>query len=283
MRILVVGASSFIGWRVFQYLHMHTKYDITGTYYKNKKSDNLVYLDITNKVQIEQILNQFYPDVILWIAGSKNLKECERSLDFAKNINTYPIQNCIEVMIKNQFDTHFAFFSTDYIFDGIQGNFTDTDTPNPQTNYGISNNEAEKIILSSSVKYSIIRTSAVMGKNGTFFDWLLKSLSEEKKIELFDDIYFTPTPIQLLNENILNVIKHNIIGKIHICGNRKLSRFEFAAMIKKIYLQSSTILLPQHGEGKTQLFQSNLTLEPSLICIQKKSLEEYLNEEINHD
>ncbi|NCD10922.1 MAG: NAD-dependent epimerase/dehydratase family protein [Epsilonproteobacteria bacterium] len=283
MKILIIGASSFIGFRLFKFFKENILYEVVGTYFQNKKDDSFLKCDVTNKEDIKNILEVVQPDVILWVAGSKNLKECEASLEFAKQINTVPLQNCISYLEKIQSKSHLIFFSTDYIFDGWKGNFKDIDIPNPQTNYGLSNYLSEQIIHSSDIKNSIIRTSAVMGRGGTFFDWLLLALETEKTIEMFDDIYFSPTPIKFLIENIVNIIDQSLYGVFNICGSERLTRYEFASIVKTISTKFKANLVQSVGVNTMQVFQKDLSMVQSKIVLNNQTLFEYLKEEVLHD
>ncbi|MDX3959082.1 sugar nucleotide-binding protein [Aliarcobacter skirrowii] len=280
MKILIIGASSFIGFRLFKFFKENILYEVVGTYFQNKKDDSFLKCDITNKEDIKNILEVVQPDVILWVAGSKNLKECEASFDFAKMINTNPVQDCVDYLEKIEKKPHLIFFSTDYIFDGEKGNFSDLDTPNPKTNYGLSNYLSEKIIEASSIGYSIIRTSAVMGKGGTFFDWLLLSLKTEENLDMFSDIYFSPTPVKFLMENIANIVDRCLYGTFNICGSERLSRFTFASIVKTLNSEFKANLVASEGTNKTQIFQKDLSMIQSEIVINNKTLLEYLEEEI---
>lgn len=283
MKILIVGASGFIGFRVFQFFKENNLYEAVGTYFHNKKDEAFLRCDITNIEDIENTLKVVRPNVILWIAGSKNLKECEASLEYAKQINTIPLQNCINYLETAEKKSHLIFFSTDYIFDGEKGSFSDLDTPNPRTNYGLSNHLAEKIIENSSTNYSIIRTSAVMGKGGTFFDWLLSSLQREDNLEMFNDIYFSPTPMNFLIENVINIIDKNLYGTFNICGGERLSRFEFASIIQKLNNDYKASLIPSIGRNKMQAFQNDLSMVQSTMVLNNKIFFEYLKEEVSND
>ena len=283
MKILIIGASSFIGFRLFQFFKDNNRYEVVGTCFQNKKDEIFLKCDITNREDIENTLKIVQPDVILWVAGSKNLKECEEHLEFAKKINTIPLQNCINYLEASEMKSHLIFFSTDYIFDGEKGNFTDLDIPNPKTNYGLSNFLAEKLLAKSHLNYSIIRTSAVMGKGGTFFDWLLTSLKKEENLEMFDDIYFSPTPINLLIENIVNIIDKHLYGTFNICGSEKLSRFEFATIVKTLSYEFKADLVPSIGTNQMQTFQKDLSMEQSKMVVNNKTFFEYLKEEVSND
>jgi dTDP-4-dehydrorhamnose reductase len=283
MRILIIGASSFIGFRFFQYFKENNLYEVVGTYFQNKKDDAFLKCDITNIEDVENTLNITRPDVILWVAGSKNLKKCEESFEYAKRVNTIPVQSCVKLIEAYEKKPHLIFFSTDYIFDGCKGNFTDLDIPNPRTNYGLSNYLAEKTIFNSSINYSIIRTSAVMGKGGTFFDWLLSSLKKEENLEMFNDIYFTPTPVNFLIENIANIIDQHLFGTFNISGSQRLSRFEFASIVKTLSNEFKANIVSCVGANKMQSFQSDLSLKQSLVAVNKKTFLKYLMEEVSSD
>jgi len=283
MKILIIGASSFIGNRLYNYLIDNGNFCVKGTYYKNKKKTNLVYLDITDKQLIKTILNDEKPNVVLWIAGSKNLKFCESDIENAKRLNTYPISSYIEISKELNLKEHFIYLSTDYIFDGKKGSFSDADIPNPNTNYGISNYLAEKYIQHSHLFFSIIRTSAVMGVGGTFFDWITKELKKKQDIELFDDTYFSPTAIMFLVKNIMYIINNKEYGTFNICNEEKINRYEFVLKLKDLDKKFIANVLPVSAKFKNiPYFQNNLTMVPSVITLhcRDRNLMSYLKGEL---
>lgn len=282
MKILIVGASSFIGYRIFNDLIKHNNLQIQGTYYKNKKNSSFKYLDITSKLSIFKILNDFRPDVVVWIAGSKNLTFCEKNIENAKELNTYPIEKYVEISKKLNLKEHFIYFSTDYIFDGQRGRYSDTDAPNPSTNYGLSNYLAELLIQKSFLRFSIVRISAVMGRGGSFFDWAVEALKNKESIELFSDTYFTPTPIKLLIENVIYIIKNKRLGVFNICGKDRLNRYEFINILKSSDETFKADLIPTKVSKNMPYMQYDLSMAASNFCndLNNKDLVEYLIEEL---
>jgi len=288
-KISIIGASGFIGYRLYKYLIRFDNFEIKGTYNLNKKS-YLERVDITNKKSLQSYLLRETPDFILWIAGNKNIKGCEGDYNFAYNINTKPIEYLVDI-INNNYEIikpKILFFSADYVFDGDSGDYRDNDRPNPMTNYGKTNLVAEKVLEKSVIDYKIIRTAAVMGKGGTFFDWLLKIINEEKEIGLYSNTYFSPTPIEFLNENIKNIIINyeKIESKIiHIVGEKSLSRYEFASKLAKLIKKTMLNFYPQEANIEFSLFQRNLSLIQSdfIRKNQKKNLWEYIKEEVEND
>ena len=282
MVIAIIGASGFIGNRIFQALCSKKHFSLIGTYYKRKEQPEFIYLDVTSKELIEQFFVEYIPDLILWIAGSKNLNKCEDDWAYAYQINTQPIKDYYEIKKNLTLKSKLVYFSTDYVFDGLNGHYKDTDLVNPQTNYGLSNKLAEDIILNNSSFDLILRTSAVMGKGGQFFDWLTKSLVKDEELKMFEDIYFSPTPIQLLSEATEYLIKDSISGIVNICGGHRLSRFEFAQILLTINETFSANLVPITTSRDSNHFQHDLSLIQSNVCakFQLKEFKYYLLDEL---
>ena len=290
IKISIIGASSFIGYRLYRYLSNFDNFKLKGTYNLNKKDSNFDRVDIMNKNNLKDNLIKEKPDFILWIAGSKNVKECEKNYNFAYSMNTKPIECLIDIINNNCkiIKPKVLFFSADYVFDGTSGGYKDNDRPNPMTNYGKTNLLAEKVLEKSVIDYKIIRTAAVMGKGGIFFNWLLKVINEEKEIEVYSNTYFSPTPVEFLNENIKNIIvNYEKIGSkiIHIVGEKSLSRYEFASKLAKLIKKDNVKLYPQEVNIKSSLFQRDLSLIQSRFVKknQVKDFWDYIEEEVKND
>lgn len=281
MKILIVGASSFIGLRFYKFLIENSKFNIAGTYFSNKKDDNFLQLDMTSKVDIERILQDTKPDAIVWVAGNKNLKFCETDIEEAKKINTYPIIDLLDILDSSTLKPHLVYISTDYVFDGMCGNYKSSDKPKPTTNYGISKYLAEVAIENKYNNFSIVRTSAVMGNGSTFFDWIVSELKQDKIIELFENSFFTPTPIEFLSKNITDLIINKKYGVFHICGSQKLSRFGFGILLKALSNEFIATAKPFVLDENSSLFQKDLSMIPSEnLIINNQEFVSYLKKEM---
>ena len=248
-KIAIIGASGFIGHHLTTYL--------------SKKFDNILtpsksMCDITDYNKWESFLVKNNPDFLILLAGSKDVKELELDWDNCYKINTKPIIDYINIVKKHKLNTKLIYFSSDYVFDGIRGGYSSSDEPNPKTNYGKSKFESEKILQNSNIHYKIIRTSAVMGSGGVFYEWLTNALKTQTEIDMFENVYFTPTDINILIEKIYYIllnykkIKKNII---HIVGDKSYSRYQYACELK------STIL-----NAKAKIIKSQLDIQHSIFC-----------------
>ena len=94
MIIAIIGASGYIGNRIHQTFSKNNSLNVIGTFFKDKLHPQFFYLDVTSNDLIELFLVEFNPNLIFWIAGSKNLNECEDDWEYAFKINSKPI-NCL--------------------------------------------------------------------------------------------------------------------------------------------------------------------------------------------
>ena len=275
-KILIVGASGFIGNRLFKKLIDNPNYEIKGTSLNSQKNI-FETLDINNLEQTNILLNKFNPEIIIWCAGNKNLSETEQSLKNTINVNFESIKGIEDYLNKFSY-THFIFLSSDYIFDGIKGNFKVNDKANPKTFYGISKLMAEQYIKKKFPLFSIVRTSAVIGKGSVFFDWLNNCVINKKKISLYTN-NFTPTPLDFLIRQIEYLFEKKTSATYNICGNQTLSRYDIGLIISKYY-DINPIFLKKERDGNNS-FQKDLSLVPFLVIEENINLEEEILKELD--
>ena len=274
-KIIIVGASGFIGRNLLDKLNKANKHEVIGTYFNNYQK-NLIKYNHHNEKSNEKLFLEEKPDIIIWCSGLKNLQETETSNSKALKENFYPIK-FLSNYLKNFSKTKFIYISTDYVFSGEKGNYKFDDKPSPNTNYGKSKLEAEKFIRKNFPFYLIVRTSAVIGKGSSFFDWIYNSMLNHNKIELYSNI-FTPTSISFLVEeieNLLFVTKSNIY---HICGNVNMSRFDLGLIMAKCFEYDLNLILKKETP-KNSNFKKNLSLKSSVKSIHDFSIEKFIQSE----
>lgn len=289
IKIAIIGASGFIGSALYNFLSKKEK-SLIGTCFSNSANTELENLDITQSNQLQEFLIKNEPEFLIWAAGSKDVKKCERDYDFAYRINSQPIKDLVGIVNSAGLNTKIIYLSTDYVFEGDKGYYESNDIPNPLTNYGKTKLFSEKILQNSQSDYKIIRTSAVMGRGSLFFTWLLNELEKTKKIALFSNTYFTPTPVKFLTEMIHLVIDNYEATSdaiLHIPGEKRMNRYEFAGLVKELDKKFIANIEPQEIDLfiSSTYFQRDLSLIQSSIIkkYQKRSLEDYLREEVRND
>lgn len=283
--VLIIGASGFIGAALFRHLKGKCCGDfrVTGTAYSSRK-EGLAPLDITKPADLEQLILHDVPDFIIIAAGNKNVPACETDYERAFALNTLPVISLISIITRHRLPTRLIYISTDYVFNGNSGMYRDTDPPDPSTGYGKTKFLAEQALLSSAIGFTIVRTGAVMGRGGIFFDWLLRQMETRESIAIFDNIFFSPTPLAFLSDMVETAIRQNerVNRKIlHVVGEKRLSRYAFAQMVQAV-LNADVTIRPEKNTGAGSTFQHDLSMVPSDVINtwRKRTFEEYLRDEI---
>lgn len=263
--ILIIGASGSVGSCLYSYL---TKYysSVWGTFNLTPK-DNLIELDTTNYASVSNILSELRPDIIIYVAGNKNIPFCQENPVNALSANAYPVKLISEASEKLQINPFLIFISTDYVFSGEKHSYTYQDKCKPNTAYGFSKLVGESLCLSLFSKSSLVlRSSAIMTQGSGFFGWLNNSLSSGQKIDVFDNVYFSPTSAIEFCSHIADIIsnKERLASAApisHFSSGVSISRHEFAVILAQYrYPKSLHLITPVKCEFNDSLFSPNLAL-----------------------
>ena len=240
-KILITGASGQLG-KALKTLFT-PKYDIIPT---SKNYDNYqknYFLDITNPILIRDIVSATSPDIIINLAALTNVDLCEERPDLAFSVNFAGLQNIVEI-----FNGPIIQLSTDYVFDGKAGQYNENSSVNPINVYGRTKLEAENFLKENSKDSLIIRTNVlydyVSESPASFLNWVVKSLQDDKKINVVDDQWNNPTWTNSIAIAIDKAIKFELNGLIHWGDNDYLSRYDFAIKIAETFQLNKKLIKP---------------------------------------
>jgi dTDP-4-dehydrorhamnose reductase len=129
----------------------------------------------------------------------------------------------------------FVFFSTDLVFDGRKGDYTEKDGPNPLHLYGETKLAAEESVLKNP-RHLIIRTSINGGVsqagNRAFNEQLHRSLQQAGQgMTLFSDEFRCPIPAMETARAVWDMAGKNRTGLYHVAGAEKLSRLQIGELL----------------------------------------------------
>ncbi len=233
--ILIIGASGLVGSYIFNYFSKKDTYKVYGTYYRNR-TDSLFYLDKSNKKNIQKFLEEFNPDIVIDSSYQTDVDRCEVDKDSA-NLNVDGTKNVVEICEGKEI--FLIFFSSDYVFNGKEGPYTENDEPNPISIYGKQKLQSEKIMCKQLKKFLIIRVATVYGfKNGSK-NTLQKLKDAEKSanriVKYVNDQWTTPTWVEDIPKGIEILLKNECTGIWHISSGQFLNRFDFAHRLVNKY------------------------------------------------
>lgn len=194
-------------------------------------------LDITKPKAVENFFRKYKPKVLIHLAALTDTEKAENDHDLAELINITGTQNLVTASEKTK--TKVVFFSTDYIFDGKGGNYSEIDPPNPLNYYGQTKLEAEKIVQKMKAPWLIIRTAypyrAVYADKSDCVRWMLPKLSRGESVNLVRDQRITPTFVDDLVQVLLTLLKREATGIYHVAGSHCLSFWEMGEAICEVW------------------------------------------------
>lgn len=232
MKCLVTGSAGLIGSQLVFDLEQsgHTVYSC----YNHTMPQNGIptKLDLLNLKDISNIFKKLQPDTIVHLAALTDVEKCEIEQALATSIN----DKATKIIAKEaeNIGCFLIYLSTDYVFDGKKGLYTETDFPNPLNHYGKTKFAGEKYVENNNTKWSIIRTStpfSISSSKQTFPVWIFENLKKNIKLNILEDQFTSPTYVPNLSKMILEIILRNLEGFFHLAGSTRISRFEFAKKI----------------------------------------------------
>jgi dTDP-4-dehydrorhamnose reductase len=287
--ISVVGASSFIGSRLFATLKREfppfADCIVTGTHFSRPVVDGTERLDLTCRESLRTFLLQRRPDTLILVAGTKDVGRCEQDYDYAYRLNTAPVEILCDCIKEHGLATRMLYVSSDYVFSGTRGRYRSGEPPSPITNYGRTKMLAEQRLQQGDVSASIVRTAAVMGLNGGFLRWLVDQLRTRDSVTLLDNSFFSPTPVELLADRILAMIAggmQNAEHVVHAVGPRRMSRYTFGVLVLEMLRETGLHIQTSTLEREFLPKMLDLSLSPSVFPGNSadEQLEAYLHREL---
>ncbi|MFH0990193.1 MAG: dTDP-4-dehydrorhamnose reductase [bacterium] len=241
-RILICGSNGLIGQRLSWILSAQTEHEVLCTsHHRSFVFDHQLVdytqLDITRKSDVKSLVSSFHPSIIINAAGATNVDWCESHREEAWGANVVGVENLIEAARK--VGAKVIHVSTDYVFDGKSGPYSENDRPNPISYYGKSKLAAENALRIADIPFAIVRTIVVYGYGinvkHNFALWVIHALRSDQAIRCVDDQISNPTHVQDLAYSIVKIFELNRTGFYHVCGSETISRFDFAVKIAGIF------------------------------------------------
>ena len=189
-------------------------------------------LDITDPVQIQQVIHQFKPWAIINTAGFVRVDDAEVQKEACFLSNTQGPENL--AMACEQHGIKLMTFSTDFVFDGVKNaTYEENDAINPLNVYGESKAQAEKQVMRANTNALVIRTSAFFGPWDTynFVHGTLQNLQSKRPVQTLSDVFISPTYVPDLVNTSLDLLIDDERGIWHLTNKGTVSWFELALEI----------------------------------------------------
>ena len=221
MKILVIGSSGLL-----------------GSAFKRRKKD-CVYvfkdhsnLEISDRNQILKELNSLLPDVVINCTAYLGVEPCGADPMNAFAVNSKAVKDLAEIC--SHLNICLVHFSTDAVFDGNKGDYTEDDLPNPLNMYGMTKHVGDLFVQNICRKYYILRIPILFGmreNQGKIFIEKMHGLfkSGNKELRIADDVVSCPTFSDDVADRVLDLIESKeSFGLYHLKNEGRASLYEFA-------------------------------------------------------
>jgi dTDP-4-dehydrorhamnose reductase len=251
-KILITGSNGLLGQNLIAlFLKDKKSYEIFGFSKGKNRSGRTDFeyqsIDITKKELLIEKTVQINPDFIINTAAMTNVDACENDRIGCFDLNVNVVQNLTDIC--SEINAHLIHLSTDFIFDGEKGNYTETDAPNPLSYYGETKLLSEEILEKSTINFTILRTILVYGlvndmSRINIVLWVKESLENKKEITIVDDQFRTPTFVEDLALACKISVDKKATGVFNISSNQLLSIFEIAQEIADVFDLDKSLIKP---------------------------------------
>jgi dTDP-4-dehydrorhamnose reductase len=253
-KLLIIGSTGLVGSKLAFDAAGHGFETYNTQNARKSPFPNSTRLNITDRDATLGLVGEIRPKVIVNTAALTNVDYCETHKEEAENVNVGGVRNLVEAALRN--DCRFIQISTDSVFDGTYGHYTESDTPHPLNHYSITKLEAEKVVSRLS-NYAISRPSVIYGwpyesieapsastKPMNFAAFVLNKFKNNEKVRAVRDQYSSPTLADNLAEALLRLAKSHENGVFHTAGRSCMSRHEFVIKLAQVFGYPTSLVEP---------------------------------------
>lgn len=200
-------------------------------------------VNIRDKNLLKQTVMAAMPHTVINLAAMTNVDKCESDRQTAWDMNVTLVENLAR--LTRTIDAKLVQISTDYVFDGTKGPYSETSVPNPISYYGKSKLAGENVCMAGNTNAVIVRTNIIYGpprERPDFVRWVLDALESRTPIRVVDDQIGNPTYVDDLAEVIMRLALSKRTGMYHVGGADFVSRYDFAMRIAEFFKLDPSII-----------------------------------------
>lgn len=251
MKVIITGASGLLGAKLAE-LATESGYNVHSLYKSHPcPPSNAEQVDITDQVALRKVFADVKPDVVFHTASLTDVDLCEREPKLAMKVNGeatgFIAKACQET------GSYLVYVSTDYVFDGMRGQYSEEDGPAPINAYGRSKLLGEEEMARHRPRGCVARTSVVYGWGRSyrpnFATWVHSKLAANEQVRVVRDQFASPTLNTHLARMLLEVAERQMEGVLHVAGSTRISRYEFAVSLAKQFGFNENLVTPIQAEA----------------------------------
>jgi dTDP-4-dehydrorhamnose reductase len=265
MRILITGASGLLGLNTA--LETADQHTVFGQVYSNAIQTDAFTVLKANLVEpgaVEYLLDQSEPDWVIHCAALANLESCEKDPELAGELNTEVPRKLAEQCRKG--GARLLHVSTDAVFDGQTGGYTEMDMPNPLGTYAQTKYQAELAVAAANPEAIIARVNlfgwSLKGRR-SLAEFFFNNLRDGNPVMGFTDIYFCPLLVNEIAGIFIKMLDKGLAGLYHVLSPDSMTKYDFGVAIARRFGFNAELIAPKSvlGSGLKAVRSPNLILK----------------------
>lgn len=239
-RYLVIGAAGLVGSHLMVALRDR---EAVGTHHREPVPGGIP-LDVTDAAAVRALVRDVRPDAILLAAADAYVERCEHEPAGTRRVNVDGARHVATAAAEA--GAALVVFSSEYVFDGAHGEYSEDDAVAPLNEYGRQKVEVESIARTVS-RHLVCRISGVFGAEPSrknFVFQLADALRAGRTFRVPSDQTITPTYAPSVAAAVVGLLDRGISGTIHAAGPERLSRDDFARRAARAFGLPETLITP---------------------------------------
>lgn len=229
MRVLIIGAAGLLGHTLFRRWPVRSGWKAAGADVWTPVR-GVRRLDVLDPGAVRTMLKETRPEAVVFTASNPHVDFCETDPEECRKLNVDAALAAARASIDT--GARFVFFSSDYVFDGEKGSYSEADEPAPLNEYGRQKLEVEEALAKEGERVLVLRMSALFGwelKPRNFVLQVLGRLHEGRPVRAAKDQDYAPTYAESVAEALAVLLEKRESGLLHLAGPDRLTRMELAA------------------------------------------------------
>jgi dTDP-4-dehydrorhamnose reductase len=278
MRLLITGGGGLMGSKVAEVAVLQGHEVFFGYHREHHESGHAghgtgIKFDLMDHASIVEAVRSSRPEVVIHTAALTDVDRCEIDKDTAYRINVLGTEALCEAA--REMGAFMIYTSTDYVFDGTRGMYSEEDKANPVNYYGYSKLQGE------AYSDAVARTCVIFGARpasgkANFALWLIDRLTKGESVKVVTDQYVTPTLNTNLARMVLELATRKLRGVYHLSGATRIFRYDFACELARAFDLDEELITPSRmAEMKwaaRRPADSSLDTSKAMKCLNEKPL-----------
>lgn len=229
-------------------LEASQQHEVFGSVNRNviHSTDFTVYQsDLIEPGALEKLIDECQPEWVINCAALANLEACEANPALAEKLNSELPEKLANYVAKG--GARLVHISSDAVFDGERGNYTEGDRPNPLSLYARSKLAGEQAVMAANPQAIVARVNLFgwsLSGERSLAEWFVNNLAAGNSIMGFTDVYFCPLLVNDLAILLLRMLERELEGLYHVVSSECSSKYDFGVRLARIFNFDQALIEP---------------------------------------